>query len=263
MAGYAVSRTLAPTARATLDDAVGDGGGDTLRAARDLSPEAIVALVGDSGLPRPRRRGVPAVRKWQAVIANEPAPGSASVVVNAAEGEPGSFKDRTILRTDPYRVLEGTLIAAPRSVRARSCSACVPRWDATSTASRRPSRRSPRRDGATGSSSAWSPVPTTTCSARRPRCSRRSTDVIPSTRVAPPYRRGIDEITEPGRQPHPESASASALELATPTHETDTPPTLAGNLETFANLPGIVTNGAAWFRELGSDDRAPAPSSAQ
>ena len=29
---------------------------------------------------------------------------------------------------------------------------------------------------------------------------------------------------------------------------------MAGNLETFANLPGIVTNGAAWFRELGTDD---------
>ena len=35
-----------------------------------------------------------------------------SVVVNAAEGEPGSFKDRAILRANPYRVLEGALIAA-------------------------------------------------------------------------------------------------------------------------------------------------------
>ena len=36
----------------------------------------------------------------------------ATVVVNAAEGEPGSFKDRAILRADPYRVLEGALVAA-------------------------------------------------------------------------------------------------------------------------------------------------------
>ena len=35
-----------------------------------------------------------------------------TVVVNAAEGEPGSFKDRAILRANPYRVLEGALIAA-------------------------------------------------------------------------------------------------------------------------------------------------------
>ena len=36
----------------------------------------------------------------------------ASVVVNGAEGEPGTFKDRTILRNNPYQVVEGALIAA-------------------------------------------------------------------------------------------------------------------------------------------------------
>lgn len=34
------------------------------------------------------------------------------VVINAAEGEPGTFKDRQILRFNPYAVLEGALIAA-------------------------------------------------------------------------------------------------------------------------------------------------------
>ena len=34
------------------------------------------------------------------------------VVVNAAEGEPGTLKDRTILRRNPYEVIEGALIAA-------------------------------------------------------------------------------------------------------------------------------------------------------
>src|SRR3546814_18230080 len=35
-----------------------------------------------------------------------------TVVVNAAEGEPGTLKDRTLLRRNPYKVLEGALIAA-------------------------------------------------------------------------------------------------------------------------------------------------------
>ena len=35
-----------------------------------------------------------------------------TVVVNAAEGEPGTLKDRTLLRRNPYQVLEGALIAA-------------------------------------------------------------------------------------------------------------------------------------------------------
>ena len=34
------------------------------------------------------------------------------VVVNGAEGEPGTFKDRSILRHNPYQVIEGALIAA-------------------------------------------------------------------------------------------------------------------------------------------------------
>ena len=41
----------------------------------------------------------------------------ATVVVNGAEGEPGTLKDRTILRDNPYNVIEGALIAA-RAVRA-------------------------------------------------------------------------------------------------------------------------------------------------
>src|SRR5207247_11148917 len=49
---------------------------------------------------------------WRTVAANCTPLLPATVVVNAAEGEPGSFKDRAIVRRDPYRVLEGALIAA-------------------------------------------------------------------------------------------------------------------------------------------------------
>ncbi|HOV03455.1 MAG TPA: NADH-ubiquinone oxidoreductase-F iron-sulfur binding region domain-containing protein, partial [Kaistiaceae bacterium] len=51
----------------------------------------------------------PAGRKWQ-VVAGYPAP--RYVTVNADEGEPGTFKDRHYLETDPHRVLEGALVAA-------------------------------------------------------------------------------------------------------------------------------------------------------
>ena len=56
--------------------------------------------------------GFPTGRKWQTVAAYESPVYATTVVVNAAEGEPGSFKDRTLLRTNPYQVLEGALIAA-------------------------------------------------------------------------------------------------------------------------------------------------------
>jgi NADH:ubiquinone oxidoreductase subunit F (NADH-binding)/NADH:ubiquinone oxidoreductase subunit E len=53
--------------------------------------------------------GFPTGRKWRFVLA-EPAP--RLMAVNGDEGEPGTFKDRYFLETDPHRFLEGTLIAA-------------------------------------------------------------------------------------------------------------------------------------------------------
>jgi formate dehydrogenase beta subunit len=53
--------------------------------------------------------GFPTARKWRAVRGE---PGPRIMVVNGDEGEPGTFKDRYFLETDPHRFLEGTLIAA-------------------------------------------------------------------------------------------------------------------------------------------------------
>ncbi|MDN3566414.1 NADH-ubiquinone oxidoreductase-F iron-sulfur binding region domain-containing protein, partial [Paeniroseomonas aquatica] len=61
--------------------------------------------------------GFPTARKWRLVAAQ---PGPRSVVVNADEGEPGTFKDRYCLETDPHRVLEGMLLAA-HAVGAADC----------------------------------------------------------------------------------------------------------------------------------------------
>ena len=53
--------------------------------------------------------GFPVARKWEFVRAEE---GSRTVVINADEGEPGTFKDRYFLERSPHAVLEGALIAA-------------------------------------------------------------------------------------------------------------------------------------------------------
>jgi formate dehydrogenase len=53
--------------------------------------------------------GFPTGRKWRLVMSQ---PGPRQLCVNADEGEPGTFKDRHYLETDPHRLLEGMLIAA-------------------------------------------------------------------------------------------------------------------------------------------------------
>jgi NADH:ubiquinone oxidoreductase subunit F (NADH-binding) len=254
VAGSAVSRVLPATPVAALDDATRAGGGEALRLARDLTPDEIIAVVGESGLRGHGGAGFPVARKWQSVAANESAPGTASVVVNAAEGEPGSFKDRTILRADPYRVIEGALLAA-RAVGAGDVVLGM-------RASMGPDVERVQRAIDEVAAAGWCDgVSVRVVAGPDEYLLGEETALLevidgrhPFPRLAPPYRRGIHEVTEPGRGVHPESASAAELELASPTHETDAPPTLAGNLETFANLPAILTNGAAWFRELGTDD---------
>ncbi|OAN52414.1 NADH-quinone oxidoreductase subunit F [Paramagnetospirillum marisnigri] len=74
-----------------------------------LSREAALAGLEASGLRGMGGAGFPAARKWRMVAA---LPGPRLVVVNADEGEPGTFKDRHFIETAPDRVLEGALVAA-------------------------------------------------------------------------------------------------------------------------------------------------------
>ena len=69
----------------------------------------VIAALEASGLRGLGGAGFPTHRKM-GFVRQQPAP--RVVVVNADEGEPGTFKDRHILETDPHRMLEGMLIAA-------------------------------------------------------------------------------------------------------------------------------------------------------
>ncbi len=73
------------------------------------SPETLLDVVEQSGLRGMGGAGFPAARKWRAVRGMS---GAKAMIVNADEGEPGTFKDRYLLERDPHRVLEGALIAA-------------------------------------------------------------------------------------------------------------------------------------------------------
>lgn len=80
---------------------------DCVNGSRSLAD--VLACLDASGLRGLGGAGFPSSRKWQ-FVRNEPAPRLS--VMNADEGEPGTFKDRYCLETDPHRVLEGLLIAA-------------------------------------------------------------------------------------------------------------------------------------------------------
>src|SRR5262245_29827954 len=96
---------------ADLDDFLARGGGAGLDRALGLGPGATIQELILSGLRGRGGGGFPTGRKWQSV--RDAAAGDrAFVVANGAEGEPATFKDRAIIRANPYAVVEGVAIAA-------------------------------------------------------------------------------------------------------------------------------------------------------
>ena len=89
-----------------------DDGGYTLLSAclaGKRPVEGVIKSLEDSSLRGLGGAGFPIGRKWRLVRAE---PAARLMAVNADEGEPGTFKDRHWLETDPHRVLEGMLIGA-------------------------------------------------------------------------------------------------------------------------------------------------------
>jgi bidirectional [NiFe] hydrogenase diaphorase subunit len=79
------------------------------RAVTDLTPVAVVEAITRSGLRGRGGAGYPTGIKWATVAKNAGA--RKFVVCNADEGDPGAFMNRSVLESDPHRVLEGMAIA--------------------------------------------------------------------------------------------------------------------------------------------------------
>lgn len=95
-----------------LKDYVARGGYEALRKilTGGMKPEDVIAEVKASGLRGRGGAGFPTGLKWS--FMPRAFPGQKYLVCNSDEGEPGTFKDRDILRYNPHIVIEGMAIAA-------------------------------------------------------------------------------------------------------------------------------------------------------
>ncbi len=240
------SRVLATEPVATLDDYVRHGGGRGLDAAKRLGPTGVIEDLEAAGLRGRGGAGFPTGRKWRTVAENLSPAMPATVVVNAAEGEPGTFKDRAIVRSNPYQVLEGALAAAATVGSdgvVVALKASFGREIARMRAAMDEVRAAGWSDGVDlfvvegpseylfGEETAMLEVV-----AGRP----------PFPRVAPPFRHGVDETGTAV------ASAASNVEMAGPDAEL-MPPALVNNAETFANAAAILAEGADWFRAVGTE----------
>ncbi len=94
----------------SLEEYKAAGGYSALRKALGMQPEEIVQVVKDSGLRGRGGAGFSTGLKWSFA---QKAPGPKKYVVcNADEGDPGAFMDRSVLEGDPHSVIEGMIIGA-------------------------------------------------------------------------------------------------------------------------------------------------------
>ncbi len=169
------------------------------------------------------------------------------MVCNAAEGEPGTFKDRWLLRTNPYQVLEGLLIAAV-ALGARTA------FIALKASFRRELARVEQAIAEFREADMLEGIEIRVVLGPEEYLfgeEKALLEVIegnePLPRWLPPYLHGLF-VTAPqmgwsAHEPEPGHVASS-----------DTNPTLVNNVETLANVTHIVARGPDWFRTMGTPE---------
>jgi NADH-quinone oxidoreductase subunit F len=230
---------------ATLDDYLAAGGGQAILRARKRGTAWVVDQLEAAGLRGRGGAGFPTATKWQSVAAGGSELGDRYVVANGAEGEPGTFKDRPLMRTNPYQVLEGLAVAA-MVVNAREAFIAVKASFAPEIAAIERALQEMADSDLLGD------APVTLVGGPEEYLfgeEKALLEVIegndPMPRWLPPYLHGLYATTpqegwSAGVGPHPNPAA------------TGSNPTLVNNVETLANVPLILTRGADWFRTIGT-----------
>lgn len=223
---------------------MGAGGGSGLETALRLGPDGVLDDVELSGLRGRGGAGFPVGTKWRSVVAGGPSAGTRFVVVNGAEGEPGTFKDRAIVRHNPYLPLEGALIAA-ETVGAAQVFVAVKRGFIREVELL--SRAIAEIDAAGWTANVDIRIVTGPDEYLFGE-EKALLEVIegedPMPRLIPPYLYGLF-TTSP-------QVGWSAGRMLDADDRGGSNPTVVNNLETFANIPGIVARGGEWFRSFGT-----------
>ena len=249
-----VHRVLYPQPITDLDDYRERGGGEGLETARKVEPAALIQELEASGLRGRGGAGFPTGTKWRTVAEHASPVLPTTVVVNGAEGEPGTFKDRTILRNDPYQVVEGALIAA-RAVGASNIIFGLKKSFGEEVA---------RLRGAIDEiiAAGWADLvelevfegPNEYLYGEETALLETLDGRYPFPRLAPPFRRGVTEVVDTSAEASSGSGLSAPIEMAGPGGGEVAPPTLVDNVETLANVPRIIARGADWFRTHGTQE---------
>ena len=210
-----------PTHRESFDEYCAAGG----YTSASTTGASVLSEVAASGLRGRGGAGFSVGRKW--AIAAESADPVRYLVCNAGEDEPGSFKDRILMEYRPHLVLEGMLLAC-RAINATQAYLYLNEYYEDCRATMNEAIRLATSAGFLDSL-------------------KVSIERAPMVYVA-----GEDsavlEVIE-GRPPLPRQKPPWPVVAGLFGR-----PTVVNNVETFANVPSIVRNGAMWFRGFGTKE---------
>lgn len=219
-----------------LDEYLAHGGYQALRKAlTEMTVEDVISEIDKSGLRGRGGAGFPTGRKWSFVLR---APGEPKYVVcNADESEPGTFKDRLILEGDPFSVIEAITIAG-YAVRASEGFIYIRgeyrlAYQRLDRAIRQAQARGLLGEHIMGTGF----------------CFHIHLHTGAGAYVCGEETALIESIE--GKRGHPRARPPYP-----PTFGLWGKPTLVNNVETLANVPAILRNGATWYHRFGTPGSA-------
>jgi NADH:ubiquinone oxidoreductase subunit F (NADH-binding) len=215
---------------ASIEDYQTRGGGHALKKVLQTDPAEVIEIIRKAGLRGRGGGGFATAIKWDGVRRNQAS--RKFVCANGAEGEPGTFKDRYLMRHNPYQILEGLAIAAVVIGAERAYLGLKRQFTEEIEAMQ----------------SALAEFETETEIARKIELvlgpdeyllgeEKALLEVIegglPLPRLLPPYLHGLFAGALGGPEGNP---------------------TVINNVETLAHVPHIVLKGPKWFRSFGTED---------
>jgi len=217
------------------------GGGEGLRRAHALGPTATIEVVAKARLRGRGGGGFPTGVKWRSV-ADAGEGQRRFVVCNAAEGEPGTFKDRALIRANPFQLLEGIAIAsyavgaeqayiglkAGYEIEARRIEAAV---------------RDMTAAGILGD------VPINVVTGPDDYLLGEEKGLLEAIEGRPPFPRWYPPYVLGLHAGMPAGVGAASVGW-----DERFNPAVVNNVETLSNVPHILRNGVEWFRSIGTED---------
>lgn len=228
-----VLKNCGKTDAESLEEYIAFGGLEALeKAIFDLNQDEVIDEVDRSGLRGRGGGGFPAGRKWKQVARQ--AEKIRYVVCNGDEGDPGAFMDGSVMEGDPFRLIEGMMIAA-YAVGAQEGYIYVRAEYPMSVKRLRHAIDLLEEEGLLGENilnSGFSFKLHINRGAGAFVCGEGS-----ALTASIEGNRGMPRIKPP------RTVEKGLWEK----------PTVLNNVETYANVPGIILNGSSWYRQFGTE----------